>query len=263
MVLRAECAKLGALCFHGFRNGSSDQGFAVAHGLTVLIVVIFFAEAGPVDHAVRNGSRIVFRFRKLLRGDGIVIDGGSDSRYKRNSGNDGSDLLRLGIEILVLEQEDQNGKERDNACDHAKIVPEEELDLVLFRSGVDVIRLFPKLRCNDDRNEVKTQRNEQEKKFVVANIDRAVQNEERSDFEQNADDPQNNGSNAAADSPSFWRRALRSMLCFLYFALFAGGDRFFRLLLCFAGRDNLTLYRLFFLRCHTQIPPDALLFFPC
>ncbi|MCQ2406859.1 MAG: hypothetical protein MJ067_06580, partial [Oscillospiraceae bacterium] len=69
------------------------------------------------------------------------------------------DNLGLLVKVLVAEHNDDDGQECNNAGNNAHVVPQPELNLVLFGSGLDMVSFLPKLGAYDYAGKVKYKEN--------------------------------------------------------------------------------------------------------
>jgi len=146
--LGAEAAELAPVVVPGFLEGGLVEvlGGGVGQGLAVTVEVILLAEGGP-EAAVGVLSvdvELLGDLVHLVLGHGMVV-GGDAAHQERDDGQgrDG-DLLRFGVQLVVLENEHEADDEEDQkGHDEAQLVPDELDDLVVGLDGMDVVGLLP------------------------------------------------------------------------------------------------------------------------
>ena len=214
----------------GFLDRTDLDGVAVVQMLAPVFVihidVINLAVLGPGDLAadVRLGNLL------LLRGDGVVVDAGGAADEQGRAGRDHGDGLGLLVQILIGKQQDDQRNEGKDRNDQAHVVPQPEFGLVLLGSRIDVIRLLPELRPDDQADQIQDDQDDQEGHGVhEGDVDLAEQREDGDEFKGDRRYPQAYRADAQA-------LGVADGLRFLGFFLAGHGPgRFFRRVLDLLG----------------------------
>lgn len=235
----AEGAQAGAVGGDGLVDGADGEGVGLVQSRAVIMRVVDFAERCPVDLLVAQ-----YRFGgcQLLFGDRVPVIAAEPADHQGDDGDGDNDGLGLLVGIFVLQKQDDDGDEADDTDDDAQVVPEPEREFVLFGSGADVVGLFPKLRADDQEDEIQHDETDQlihRRHEVQGHL--ARQDQDGAHFAGQRQDPENDGSRAQAagiaDRFGFFN---------LSFGWFAGNSGLFiHSGTCFRG-DKIV----FFLFCH-------------
>ena len=150
----AEIAGIGAVGLKGFLNGPLIDLAGPHQGVAIGVKVVALAELRPVNRAVADG---LLGFGQLLGGNRVKVDGEQRSQHQGNGCHYGHDLLGLAIQVLIGQQQDDNGQETNNGGDQPHVVPQEKLHAALLAGGVQPVGLFPQLAADDDKDKIDDQ----------------------------------------------------------------------------------------------------------
>ena len=164
--------------------------------MAIGVKVVALAELRPVNRAVADG---LLGFGQFLGGNRVKVDGEQRSQHQGNGCHYGHDLLGLAIQVLIGQQQDDNGQETNNGGDQPHVVPQEELHAALLAGGVQPVGLFPQLAADDDKDKIDDQCPDEPVHFLLlGDVPGAIEHQNGADLGGQSQHPQDHGGDALA-----------------------------------------------------------------
>lgn len=127
----------------------------------------------------------------------MVVDAAAHGGYQGHARHDGAQLLRLGVQVLVVEHEKDDRGERDHGNEDAKLGLHPVGHLVLLGGRVEVVRALPQLRADHHQHQVHHQEHDDPGRLRKAGQEqRPVRRQDGQDLRGDAQHPQHDGRDA-------------------------------------------------------------------